>query len=211
MVLELFAVIYWLSLATWFGAVLFLVIAPSVILRVVRENNPILPHVLSVNLEGQHGTLLAGTIVAALCKYIVPLELTCFLLLGISLAAQWVTGGAFVGTWSVAGDRAIVLPLVFRTMLFVMAGGFFLYDWRFVFPRLMKFRQEYLDHADNPEVANPALDQFDRYSNENQSMLRNTLIALLGLLVFSATTMIKPVAAPAASPAATAAPAEVAR
>ena len=34
--------------------------------RTVRESNPLLPLVLSVNLDGQHGTLLAGSIVSNL-------------------------------------------------------------------------------------------------------------------------------------------------
>ena len=55
---------FWMALSTWFGAVLFVVLAPPIILRAVRQNNPVLPTVLSVNLEGQHGTLLAGSIIA---------------------------------------------------------------------------------------------------------------------------------------------------
>src|SRR3954454_21167129 len=59
---QIVQIVYWLALATWFGGVLFVAISAPVILRTVRENNPILPHVLSVNLEGQHATLLAGSI-----------------------------------------------------------------------------------------------------------------------------------------------------
>jgi len=192
MLFELLMVIYWLATATWFGAVLFLVIAPAVILRTVRENNPILPHVLSVNLQGQHGTLLAGSIVAGLCKYIRPLEMTCMIALAITLGVQWAQG-ANLGS-------SITLPLLFRTMLFLMAGAFFIYDWRFVWPQVMRYLNTYIENADDPEVANPALDQFDRYSAEGQSMLRNTLIALLGLLVFSATTMVRPISPTTDSP-----------
>ena len=57
---QLVQIVYWLALATWFGGVLFVAIAAPAVFRTVRENNPVLPHVLSVNLEGQHGTLLAG-------------------------------------------------------------------------------------------------------------------------------------------------------
>jgi hypothetical protein len=196
MLFELLTVCYWLAAATWFGAVLFLVIAPPVILRVVRENHPILPQVLSVNLEGQHGTLLAGSIVAALCKFIRPIETACLVVLGLVIAVQWVSSGA-----SLQGSGlSSAVPLLIRTMIFTLAAGFFLFDWRWVFPRVMKYRQEYLDNADHPEIANAALDQFDRFSQENQSMLRNTLIALLGLLVFSATTMVKTVQSPTITP-----------
>ena len=63
---QLVQIVYWLSLATWFGGALFVAMAVPAIFRTVGENNPVLPHVLSVNLEGQHGTLLSGSIVGAL-------------------------------------------------------------------------------------------------------------------------------------------------
>ena len=46
-------------------------VAAQVIMRTMHENNPLLPHVLSVNLEGQHGTLLAGTIIGNLISTLV--------------------------------------------------------------------------------------------------------------------------------------------
>src|SRR6266446_2922425 len=70
-------IVYWLALSTWFGTVLFIPLAAPVILRTVQENNPILTNVLSVNLEGQHGTLLAGTIVANLIQRLLAVELIC--------------------------------------------------------------------------------------------------------------------------------------
>jgi hypothetical protein len=64
--LHLVQILYWLALSTWFGGVLFVALSAPVIFRTVREQNPLLPTVLSVNLEGQHGTLLAGSIVGNL-------------------------------------------------------------------------------------------------------------------------------------------------
>src|SRR3954463_3814711 len=63
---QLVQIVYWLALATWVGGGLFVAMAAPVVFRTIRDNNPILPHVLSVNLEGQHGTLLSGSIVGAL-------------------------------------------------------------------------------------------------------------------------------------------------
>src|SRR5688500_16420255 len=80
---------YWLALATWFGAVLFVALAPPIIQRTVRSSNPILPGVLSVNLEGQHGTLLAGSIVADLLAPLVKIELACACVLLLAIVAQW--------------------------------------------------------------------------------------------------------------------------
>jgi len=70
-------ILYWLALATWFGGVLFIALAAPIIFRTVREANPIMTSVLSVNLEGQHGTLLAGTIVANLLQRLMWLEMVC--------------------------------------------------------------------------------------------------------------------------------------
>jgi len=60
------------------------------------------------------------------------------------------------------------------------------YDWRVVWPKVWKYRQEYLEHADEPDVANPALDQFDKYQGESITVLRNILFLLLGMILFSA-------------------------
>ena len=74
---DLIQIIYWLALATWFGAVLFIAVAAPIIMRTVRENNPILTNILSVNLEGQHGTLLGGSIVGRIMNILFPVELAC--------------------------------------------------------------------------------------------------------------------------------------
>src|SRR5207253_632524 len=70
-------IMYWLGLSTWFGGVMFIALAAPVIFRTVRESNPVLPDVLSVNLEGQHSTLLAGSIVANLLSRVAQVELIC--------------------------------------------------------------------------------------------------------------------------------------
>ena len=140
---ELLQIIYWLALSTWFGSVLFIAVAAPVVMRSVRESNPVIPSILSVNLEGQHGTLL---------------------------------GGAIVGT---------IMQLV-RNALFLAAVGLLVYQWRALWPRMWRFRQEYIDHADEPDVANPALDQFDRLQHDNAIVLVMLLAALLGIILFSA-------------------------
>jgi len=175
-------IIYWMALATWFGAVLFVAVAPPIILRTVRQSNPLLPTVLSVNLEGQHGTLLAGSIVGELMQPLFKVELACAGALLLAVIGQWIL------LHPTGSD--LVLPIL-RSGMFVAATGLLLYDWRIVWPRMWKFRQEYLDNADNPDVANPALDQFDRYQAESLSVLRNILFLLMGMILFSAN--IRPV------------------
>jgi hypothetical protein len=175
---ELFPVVqigYWLALATWFGGVLFVAIAAPIIFETVSDADPILPKVLSVNLEGQHSTLLAGTIVSNLLVALRKLELACsavvMVTIAIQLARQW-------QPWT---------PAFIRVALFLAAVVLTFYDWRFVWPQIEKHRQAYIDNADNPEVANPAREQFDKYHNESVTILKIVLGLLLGIIVFSGT------------------------
>ena len=55
-----------------------------------------------------------------------------------------------------------------------------------VSPQILKHRKQYIDHADEPETANPALEQFNRYHRESVTLLMMELGALLGLVLFSA-------------------------
>jgi hypothetical protein len=167
---------YWLALSTWFGGVLFIAIAAPIIFRTVQEADPTLPKVLSVNLEGQHATLLAGTIVANLLQILSRIQLVCAAVLLVVIIGQWF----FVDRT----PRMIVMPIV-RSALFLAATGMLIYDWRIVWPRIQKFRQEYIDHADEPDIANPAKEQFDRYHQESVNILRNILFCLLGMILFS--------------------------
>src|SRR4051812_39986017 len=126
MAFSLLQIIYWIALATWFGGVLFIAIAAPIIFRTVKENNPILPTVLSVNLEGQHGSLLAGTIVANLISHLVQVELICAGGLLIGLVGQWFLSDTSGDNW--------VLPLL-RSGMYVAAVGFVLFDWRVIWPK----------------------------------------------------------------------------
>lgn len=170
-------IIYWLSLSTWFGGVLFIAIAAPIIFRVVREQRPILPTVLSVNLENQHADLLAGTIVAHLLALLSKVQLACAGGVLIGLLGQW----AFAER-SGAGP---LTQIILRTLLCLTATAMVVYDWRVVWPQIIKYRQQYLDHADEPEIANPAKEQFDRYHHESINILTIVLLLLLGLVLFS--------------------------
>ena len=136
-----------------------------------------MPTILSVNLEGQHGTLLAGSIIGELMQPLIRIELVCSGVLLLSLLGQWVI-------LEPHGPK-LILP-IFRAALYLAATIFLIYNWRVVWPRMWKYRQEYLDHADEPEIANPALDQFDKYQAESLAVLRNILCLLIGIILFSA-------------------------
>lgn len=166
-------IVYWLSLSTWFGGVLFIALAAPVIFRTIRESDPTLPTVLSVNLEGQHGTLLGGTIMSNLVSMLLRIELGCAAVMLVTIIAQW---AMHVQDWFTA---------FIRTALFVAAVIIVIYDWQGVWPRIVRHRQEYIDHADEPEVANPARTQFNRYQRESLILLMAVVALLLGVIVFS--------------------------
>ena len=169
-------ILYWLSLSTWFGAVFFLLIAPPIILRTVNESKPILPDVLSVNLNGQHSTLLAGTIISNLLTPVMRIQIGCAAAMSVAIIGQWclveTSGGA-------------MLPPILRSAMFIAAAVLVVYDWRWVWPQTFKSRQEYLDNVDDPDKANPALDRFDKSQAESLTVIRNVFFLLLGIILFS--------------------------
>lgn len=174
--IHLVQILYWLALSTWFGGVLFVAIAAPIIFRTIREGDPVLPAVLSVNLEGQHATLLAGSVVANLLRTLLRVELICAGVLAVVIIAQWFF--VDLSGWN------LILP-VLRTALYLAAVALVIYDWRVVWPKVWKFRQEYIDNADEPEVANVAKDEFDRYHAESVRILSVVLALLLGIILFS--------------------------
>jgi len=177
MLFQLVQIVYWIALSTWFGGVLFIAVAAQVVLRTVAENKPILPHVLSVNLEGQHGTLLGGTIVAHLISALSHIELICAAILLLALSAQWFV--IDVGTqWN--RDCAI-----FRSALFVIATVIVIYDSWVLSPKIWKLREKFIENADEPEKANPTLEEFNRYQHQNVILLFTLTFVLLGIVLFS--------------------------
>ena len=174
---DLVQIIYWLALSTWFGGVLFIAVAAPVIMRVMQEEKPVLPRVLSVNLEGQHGELLGGGVIGRIMEVLFRVELTCAAALLLTIVAQWVLlqpSGPF-----------LMLPIV-RTAVYLGAVGMLIYHWRVLWPRMWKVRQEYIDNADNVDVANAALDRLDRLQGEGHTVLLILGGLLLGLIAFSA-------------------------
>jgi hypothetical protein len=176
MAFQLVMIVYWLALATWFGGVLFVALAAPVVFKTVRDANPILPGVLSVNLDGQHGTLLAGSIVGDLLRRLAQVEIGCAAVLLVTLILQ-----PFVVDVRETNLTAYVL----RLALFVAAAGVMAYDRWILWPRIWKRREEYLDHADEPDVANPAKEAFDKLHAQSVTLLGGVLFLLLGVILFS--------------------------
>ena len=174
---DLVQILYWLALSTWFGGTLFIAVSAPIIMRAMREEKPVLPGVLSVNLEGQHGTLLGGSVIGRIMEVLFRVELACAGVMLLALIAQWVllrpSGGY------------LVLPIL-RTAVYIGAVALLVYHWRMLWPRMWKVRQEYIDNADNPDVANAALEQLDRLQSESALVMLSLVTLLLGIIVFSA-------------------------
>ena len=168
---------YWLALAAWFGGVFFVMLAARVIFRAIAEAKPILPNVLAVNLENEHGTVLAGTVMGNLLAMLGMVQNIC----GAVLARdddRAVFSDRSHGEES-DGDVCAGALLI----LSAAAGG---YDRFVLWPRIIRFRDEFIAHADEPEIANPAKDNFDREQRNSMNLLM-MLFCLLALLVgFSA-------------------------
>ena len=191
MLFQLVQIVYWLALSTWFGGVLFIAIAAPVIFRTVRENNPVLTSVLSVNLEGQHGTLLAGSIVGNLLARLSLIEFICAFALLVTLGAQM---------FMIDLDGPNRTASTLRWVLYVAAVCVLMFDWQVVAARIKRFRTEYIEHADEPDIANPAKEQFDREHHRSVMLLTLRLGLLIGIIVFSSNITPEREAQPLALP-----------
>jgi hypothetical protein len=169
---------YWLALATWFGGVLFIAVSAPVILRTVRESKVILPNVLSVNLEDQHGSLLSGHIVGNILRKFASMQFGCAGILLAALALQWLVMDL---------STANKLHAIIRSSIFIAALVLAIYHRWMIWPKVWKHRQEYVEHADEPDLANPANEQFNHYQSESTLILFIITILLSLMIVFSST------------------------
>jgi hypothetical protein len=181
---QLVQTFFWLAISTWFGGILFVALAAPIIMRVLQDANPLLPEVLSVNLDKQHSSLLAGEIVGNILKKMVGIQLGCVIVLLLTLLLQWLVMDL---------STPNKIHAIIRATLFAGAAGLFIYDRWYIWPKVWKFRQEYIDHADEPEVANPAKDQFDRYHSESVKVLFIQLVLISLMIVFSTVITPRPV------------------
>jgi len=176
MTFDIVQMIYWLLLSAWFGLVLFGAMASPVVFRTVQDADPTLPTVLSVNLDGQHGTLLAMTINAQILSRLLWIQLVCAGGLLVALAIQWVLNSRL--------ESAIFMNAL-RSAIYLAAVGLLVYGWRSVWPRMATQRQVYIDNADDPEIALPARDQLTRLYRESEIVQLALATVLSALILFS--------------------------
>ncbi len=168
--------VYWLVLATWFGSLVFIAVAWPIIVQVVREEDPTLPRVLSVNVDHDHASLLAGTIVGAIIRQIGLAQLCCAGALLLMLVLQWFVMN---DNWHnrVAG--------IARCSFFVGAAVMLAYDRRVVWPKAWKAREQFIENADDPEKANIYREQFIQLQRESVRLIFFQLVLLSLVIVFS--------------------------
>jgi len=177
MTFQLVQTVYWLALSMWFGGAMFIGVAARVIQRTVAENDPTLPRVLSVNLEGKHSVLLAGAIVGNLSSLISRFEMVCAAALVLALGSQW-----FLVDLT---DPWTKVSIFMRSGLFIAATGVMIYNGRFIWPKVLKTRQTVIDNADDPEKADPASEQLDALQSESERLLTILVFLLLGIIALS--------------------------
>ncbi len=168
--------LFWALLGAWFGAAAFVALAAGVIHRVVRQHDPTLPRVLRVNLDGQHSTLLSGDVVFHLMQLLQRIGIVCAAGLFLALVGQ---------IWITQPVGFLRIEAIIRTTLYTAAVITLVFNGRFVWPAIAQHRNTYIEHADTPEIANPALDQLERYQREAALVLYIQLVLLLAMILFS--------------------------
>ncbi|MEL7238746.1 MAG: hypothetical protein AAGK78_07775, partial [Planctomycetota bacterium] len=173
----------WLALAIWFGGGVFIAIAAPIIFRTVRDADPTLPRVLSVNLDTQHATLLGGEIVSKLLTGLGKITVACAIAMFLALAGMW--GVAILESADL--DRSVDTgALLVQTVLFVAATVVAFYSAFNVRQKAQQSRELYIADADDPEQAEQLQDSFERAQNETVMLLQIEVFVLLGLVAFSA-------------------------
>lgn len=173
---QLIQIFYWLSLSTWFGGALFIALVAPVIFHTIREFNPTLPSVHGTTLQSQHATLLAGAIIGRMLTKLRQIQVVCAAILLITLILQWLLMDYDARSITYASARSALYLLAIVTLIL---------DYFWITPKIRESRQQYIDHADEPEIANPARDRFDTYHHRSVLLLGIQLFLLLGLILFS--------------------------
>lgn len=176
MIYQVVQILYWLVLSIWVGSAIFLVLAAPVVFRVVRHHNVRLPDISAAALRDDHPTLLAGDIVAALLGRLAQVQLVCLCaMLPLLIVSALFSSGTL--QW---------VTLAEKSALYLLTAGLVLYDRQKRFPATLKARQQYIEHADEPEVAQPAKANFDVLHHAGTRAYQMIVFLLLLLVLVSA-------------------------
>jgi hypothetical protein len=174
LLLQLIDTISWAALSTWFGGALFLAVASGVIFRVHRDADPTLPRVLSVNIDGDHASLLSAEVVSGIDRLYTLIGLVCAAVIVVAIVVR-----------SVAQPDGSASSLV-QGLIVLLASIVTAYQGRSLRPRIERARLDYINHADDPEKCADARSRFNRFSREYLNVLMMLIALLLAAILFSA-------------------------
>ncbi len=169
--------IYWFGIAAWFGTAVAVLISINSIFRTIKEHDPTLPKVLSVNIDGDHATLLAIDLLVSLLKL-----LNLVAIFGGTLVMVGGVGQLFLA--ETGGPRRV--ELILRGMLLLCSVLLVIYGWRFTTPKLARGLKTYIDQADDPEARSKNRDQIIRCYRDAVVATGALACTLGGLILFSA-------------------------
>lgn len=176
MIYQLIQILYWLFLSIWVGSTVYVAYAVPVVFRVVRRREVRLPDVTAEALRDEHETLLAGDIVAGLLGRLGQIQIICICAMLPLLAV----GTLFVQDWLDG------LTLAAKAALYLTASWLIFSDWRKRLPITLNARQRYIDHADEPAIAEQAKAEYERLHRAGSRVYQAVVFLLLGLLLVSA-------------------------
>ena len=176
MLYQVIQILYWLVLSIWFGGVVFVVLAAPAVFRAVGQRELRLPDITAAALRGEHQTLVAGDVVAGLLQRLGQIQLLCLgAMLPLLLATTFFMTSSL--QWLTLGEKAL---------LYALSAGVVLYDRWKRFPITLRARQRYIEHADEPEVADLAKAEFEASHRASERAYHLIVFLLLLLVLVSA-------------------------
>lgn len=142
----------------------------------MRDQDPTLPKVLSVNIDGDHGALLSIHLFTKLSRLMTALGIVCATMVAFGLAGQIAFGER-------VGPRFI--EWIVRTGLFLASVGVVVYDRLAVTPKLSSAIASYIDQADDPEATRENREKVIRNYHEATAVLGALTCTLGGIILFS--------------------------
>lgn len=177
---QIVQILYWLVLASWLGGMVFMALAAPVVFAVLRRMNVRVPGYTSMELNEEHPTIAAGEVVGGLLARLAQIQLICAGTLLPLIIAQFLLA-------DLSGPG--VAMGVIRLALWAVAVGLLYYEWRIHYPRTWSLRQQYLEHVDTPEKADPAREAFEKEQRRSELVYQATVMVLIGMVMFSAGLM----------------------
>lgn len=187
-------ILYWLVLSSWFGSLMFLALAAPIVFRTVRKLEVRSGLYTDPSLQDDQTSIVAGDIVGSILARLAQLQMMC----AVALLPLMILQLLLI---NLAGPNLIAALL--RAVLWLILVVLLQYEWRSHYPRTWKLRQEFLNNADDPDVANPAREAFEREHRRSEQLFLVTICLLIGMVMLSANITPRPyagVAAPQVNP-----------